>query len=221
MIIGINGDIGAGKDTLGMILQALTMGRRYTNEPLEYLKGYEGRPNLKGGWPIKKFADKLKEFAAKSLGVTRDYVETREFKEAVLGPEWGRRTGRRFMQDLGEQLRHMEPNYWVNALFVDYKPLPPPYYSRSLTDTQIPYPSWIITDMRHPNEFEDIKSLGGTTVEIIRPDNPYQGSEHASEGGLKGFPFDLTVQNTSLEAVVQQAKALLWAVDTNATLRWT
>ncbi len=88
MIIGINGRQGSGKDTLGMILQALTMGGRYAQEPLEYVKGYEGTPNLKGGWRIVKFADKLKEMASMLLGVPREMFEDQKFKDSVLGPEW-------------------------------------------------------------------------------------------------------------------------------------
>lgn len=73
MIIGISGKIGSGKDTVGMIGQALTMdqGSRYREEVLQYLENYPNRPNLKGGFKIKKFADKLKEIVCMLIGCTR------------------------------------------------------------------------------------------------------------------------------------------------------
>lgn len=91
MIIGLSGHIGSGKDTVGMILQALTMegiGTRWKSEPLEYVKAYEGRPNLKGGWEIKKFAEKLKQIASQLTGIPREKFEDQEFKKTFLGPEW-------------------------------------------------------------------------------------------------------------------------------------
>lgn len=92
MIIGIAGRIGSGKDTLGMILQALTMntpyGSHWYSEPLEYVKAYKGRPNVKGGWQIKKYADKLRQIAGILLGVSPEKFEDRAFKDSILGPEW-------------------------------------------------------------------------------------------------------------------------------------
>lgn len=90
MIIGISGRMGAGKDTLGMVLQALTMPgvRRWKGDPIGYAEAYKGQPNLKGGWKIVKFADKLKEIASLILGVPREKFEDQVFKDSVLGPEY-------------------------------------------------------------------------------------------------------------------------------------
>ena len=266
MIIGINGRQGSGKDTLGMILQALSLepGNPWHRDPIAYVKGYQGRPNLKGGWKIVKFADKLKEIASLLLGVPREKFEGQAFKDSVLGPEWDywivkfardeRRIGgifhtedealeyeahermtlrwpnslktkvmrtqmtvRGFLQKLGtEGLREgLHYNTWVNALFADYKPLPPPYYSKSLQDTQIPYPNWVITDMRFPNEFDEVKRRGGITVRIDRPDNPHKQSEHRSEIALDTHKFDVRFDNQfGLEGLVEQAKAILKIANT-------
>ena len=89
-LIGINGRIGSGKDTVGMILQALTMyeGSRWKDIPLEYVKAYEGRPNLKSGWEIKKFAGKLKQIASILTGIPKEKFEDQEFKKTLLGEQW-------------------------------------------------------------------------------------------------------------------------------------
>ncbi len=90
MIIGLSGYIGCGKDTVGMILQALTMqeGSRWKTIPLEYVTAYGGRPNLKGGWRIKKFAGKLKEIATMLTGIPVEKFEDQEFKKTFLDKQW-------------------------------------------------------------------------------------------------------------------------------------
>lgn len=206
MIIGINGDIGAGKDTLGMILQAKTMDHgRYREDPLLYLKNYPTQPNRKGGWPIKKYADKLRDMVALALNMDRAFLETREFKDFKLGPKWGNRTGRQFLQDMGEKMREIEPDFWVNALMTHYRPT-----GMQVACTKLQtYPDWIITDVRHKNEFQAIKDRGGITVKVTRPDNPYEQKNHSSEGNLNDADFDIYVVNTSLGSLVEWAEIIL------------
>lgn len=207
MIIGLSGYIGCGKDTVGMILQALTMDGRWKNVPLEYVTAYEGRPNLKGGWQIKKFAGKLKQIANLLTGIPVEKFEDQEFKKSYLGKEWNFNetyddfllwaegkpmTVRTFLQRLGtEGLRTgLHENVWVNALFADYQP-------NSTWDKFInekgeevykfpepihaDYPNWIITDVRFPNEAQAIKDKGGVVVRI----------ERQKHTGLGEFPMPL------------------------------
>lgn len=106
MIIGVSGKIGSGKDTVGKIIQYLTMKKinnvneqsfdefcKYINVPLSENK----QPNKKlpkeaisgyDYWQIKKFADKLKDIVCMLIGCTREQLEDREFKERELGEEW-------------------------------------------------------------------------------------------------------------------------------------
>lgn len=207
MIIGINGDIGSGKDTLGMILQALTMqhGAKYREAPLLYIKNYEDKPNCKGGWRIVKFADKLRDMVALTLNIDREFVNTREFKDFKLGSKWGDRTGRQMLQDMGEKMRELEPDFWVNALFTQYRP-----QGMQVACTKFQtYPDWIITDMRHKNEFKAVKDRGGITVKIVRPNNPFEQKAHTSEGNLSDHNFDVHVLNTSLGSLVEWAEIIL------------
>ena len=87
-LISISGRIGSGKDTIGKILQALSLGAT-NQEIVDYIEGVGDRNLLYGStYQIKKYADKLKEITCLLIGCTRDQLEDREFKEKELGEEW-------------------------------------------------------------------------------------------------------------------------------------
>lgn len=91
MIIGISGKKGSGKDLAGEIIQYLSSQETSTfyawqNAQKVYDKSIT--KNYRGGWEIKKFADKLKDITCMLLGCTREQLEDREYKEAKLGDEW-------------------------------------------------------------------------------------------------------------------------------------
>jgi hypothetical protein len=124
MIIGINGKIGSGKDTIGEIIQGLCLTNK--NQTFE----------------IKKFAGKLKQIGSILTGIPVEKFEDQEFKKALLGEEWGTvrhnplnniepfekflfnelMSVREFLQKLGtEAMRDgLHKNVWCNALFSDY-----------------------------------------------------------------------------------------------------
>jgi hypothetical protein len=106
MIIGINGKIGSGKDTIGDIIQKICI----TNDGPEF--------------EVKKFAGKLKQIASLLTGIPVEKFEDQEFKKLDMNPEWGM-TYREFLQNLGtEAMRDgLHTNVWVNALFADYVPI--------------------------------------------------------------------------------------------------
>lgn len=95
MIVGISGQIGAGKDELAKILQ-------------QFDNSYE----------VRKYAAKLKQIAAILTGYKDQY--TQEGKNTFM-PEWGMTVGE-FQQKLGtEAIREgIHPNAWIIALFADY-----------------------------------------------------------------------------------------------------
>lgn len=102
-IIAINGKIGAGKDTVGKIIQLFT----YLNNECDW-KESEKKEALKdlykgnidslihdigigrgyGDWKVKKFAGKLKEIASILTGISIEKFEDQEFKKTFLGKEW-------------------------------------------------------------------------------------------------------------------------------------
>lgn len=90
-LIGISGKINSGKDTVGKIIQFLTLDEKVfskTNADIIADLEHKGYCASKSNWQIKKFADKLKDITCILLGCTREQLEDREFKEKELGEEW-------------------------------------------------------------------------------------------------------------------------------------
>lgn len=199
MIIGINGKIGSGKDTVGKIIQWLTK----PELDGQYI-GFQTYDDITldrcSPFKIKKFAGKLKTTASLLTGIPVEKFEDQEFKKTLLGPEWGTiRTNplnaipvfedvqfnelmsvRELLQKLGtEAMRDgLHENVWVNALFADYKGLPykewndgqfNPYPIKRESTKDLQFPNWIITDMRFPNEMEAVKDKGGIIIRVVRP----------------------------------------------------
>jgi hypothetical protein len=220
MIIGINGKIGAGKDTVGTIIQGLLLTNK--NQSSE----------------IKKFAGKLKQIASILTGIPVENFEDQEFKKNLLGPEWGTvkdiplnaispfadmefnvmMSVREFLQRLGtEAMRNgLHVNTWVNALFADYKyeihRSEVPTRAAGFIDQHV-YPNWIITDMRFPNELEAVIKNGGITIRVVRPDmNSLQSMipAHASETALDNTTFDYEIINDgTMEELVKKVREIL------------
>lgn len=143
MIIGINGKINSGKDTVGKIIQFLVANKNLPKD-MQYvsLEELDGVVNVYSNWEIKKFAGKLKQTASLLTGIPIEKFEDQEFKKSYLGPEWGTVTNnplnaipvfedvtfnnlmsvRELLQKLGtEAMRDgLHENVWCNALFSDY-----------------------------------------------------------------------------------------------------
>jgi hypothetical protein len=217
MIIGINGKIGSGKDTIGDIIQKICI----TNDGPEF--------------EVKKFAGKLKQIASLLTGIPVEKFEDQEFKKQYMSEEWNsfvsmdfpemtgeeiknsdsilvktthkRMTYREFLQRLGtEAMRDgLHTNVWVNALFADYKGIPTGAIigeKISLTESsyyseypEIMYPNWIITDMRFPNEMEVVKEKGGITIRVVRP----HGYTNPHTGEYKEMPLSYHPSETALD----------------------
>ena len=217
MIIAINGKIGAGKDTVGTIIQGLL----YTNKDQSS--------------EIKKFAGKMKQIASILTGISVEKFEDQEFKESFLDIEWGTVQDiplnsippfadmqfnvmmrvRDFLQKLGtEAMRDgLHANVWVNALFADYKKdwgiesnLP---HSEFLN---LKYPNWIITDMRFPNEMKAVVKRHGITIRVTRPVKKSKNTPklHSSETALDKAKFDYEIINDgSMEKLVKKVRKIL------------
>jgi len=218
MIIGINGKIGSGKDTVGSIIQYLTA-TDTSDKALGFIKlgyGIEGYHN--STFEIKKFAGKLKQIGSILSGVLVEMFEDQEFKKLNMNPEWGM-TYREFLQKLGtEAMRDgLHTNVWVNALFADYKS-EDDYKLRnyklfegqeiSKEDITQKYPNWIITDMRFPNEMEAIVEKGGLTIRVVRPGTAV--GTHPSEIALDGHTMHYDIINDgTIEDLVEKVKEIL------------
>jgi len=226
MIIGINGKIGSGKDTVGSIIQYLT-DKNVKGMSFEdwYASNVYSVYQAIGKWEIKKFAGKLKQIASLLTGVDVEKFEDQEFKKLEMPECWNRlqqsgrskvwapMTYRQFLQELGtEAMREgLHTNVWVNALFADYK------YEihRSEVSTraagfidQPVYPNWIITDMRFPNEMEAVELREGVTIKVVRPGTAV--GTHPSEIALDDAYFDHVISNDgTIEDLIEKVRQVL------------
>ena len=87
MIIGILGRIGSGKDTVGKIIQYLTLDDKVfskTNADILADLEHNGYCANKSNWQIKKFEDKRKDIVYLLIGCTREQLEDRSIKSLSL-----------------------------------------------------------------------------------------------------------------------------------------
>ena len=205
MIIGISGKIESGKDTVGKIIQFLTLDddvfsktNRDCIADLEH-KAYSAS---KSKWRIKKYASTLKKITSIILGCKVNKLEDREFKEKELGKQWQiidyTLTPRLLLQRLGtDAARYVHPDIWVNALFSKFKKK-----SR-----------WIITDVRFDNEVRAIQERGGIVIRVNRDKSKdsTEHSNHLSETALDNYEgFDVILNNNdTLEDLIEEIRQIL------------
>lgn len=232
MIIGINGYIGSGKDTVGSIIQYLKeypnsknqtdgKNRSYNSYVMDLGMGHQPT------WEIKKFAEKLKQIASLLTGIPREKFEDQKFKQMYMSEEWDNpnpviyengnkawmpMTYREFLQKLGtEGIRNgVHPNAWVNALFADYTLQDYEYHGQA--NGQPVYPNWIITDCRFPNEAQAVKERGGIVIRIDRFKIAEEGNKnlHPSETSLDDWNFDYRISNNStIENLIEKVREML------------
>lgn len=196
MIIGINGYIGSGKDTIAKMIQYLTM-----RNGLGSLDGkfYPDRSYGGGTWQIRKFAYKLKQMASLLTGIPVEDLEKQEVKARELGPEWDSMwrvhhatgkgynvTGEIFEESDNGTVRFERHKLTVRQLLqvlgtdaVRDKLHPNAWVNALMADYQPTgefnhihdatiYPNWVISDCRFPNEAQAIKDRGGVIWRINR-----------------------------------------------------
>lgn len=166
MILGLNGLMRAGKDTVADRLAVLS--------PVQVVRV--------------SYAAKLKESVSKLFNITLEQIEWwKNEKDIVVqirrkGVEDGYEfTFRHFLQRYGTESHRntFGEDFWLDAALPLDKD-----YSDAL---------YVVTDMRFPNEMERIKQLGGTTALVIGPEGTRGPDGHVSETIL---PCDIRIQNT-------------------------
>ena len=214
-LIGINGRIGSGKDTVTKIIQYNTGKLKYAVSLETFLNSNWLINNNNSTFEIKKFAGKLKEIASILTGIPIYKFEDQEFKKTLLGEEWGLpktnstlnniesfkditfvelMSVREFLQILGTECmrNNLHSNVWVNALFSEYNE----------------NSKWIISDMRFPNEYDSIKKHKGLLIKVNREAEIV--SNHPSEGALDHCMFDYIIDNNAtIEALNTEVLKIL------------
>lgn len=132
--------------------------------------------------------------------------------------------------DCGRNIIH--PNVWVNSLMAEYFRPCKDYSNKTkcmcyresdnTTNCESDIPNWIITDMRFPNELETVKTKGGISIRVNRPDyieNVHTGKQfpvkvhrgnHESETALDKAKFDYTIENSgTIEELIEKVKNIM------------
>lgn len=237
-LIGINGKISAGKDTVGMIIQALTSKGAWALDPISYAEGYKGRPNLKGGFQLRKFAGPLKQIASILTGIPVAAFEDQAFKDSYLPSEWdywtagpdemwaGKFTSQRdalmsianyqgtSIKEVDESVvcRHsLTIRQFLQILGTEgiRNAVHPQSWVNAAFAEYNEGCDWIFTDMRFPNEMQAVLDRGGVTIRVSRPSTtPSQA--HASETALDTATFTYEILNDgTLEELVDKVRAVL------------
>lgn len=139
---------------------------------------------------------------------------------------------RNVLQKIGtECMRNViHENTWCNALFVDYKEKHPLSVNfrqeKEKFDKEINnlFPNWCITDMRFPNEFDEVENRDGITIrtkrriistpETINIENHKTQllniKEHISETALDNHKFKYEIDNSgTIEELVEKVREIL------------
>lgn len=188
MIIAVSGKARSGKDTFSrMLAEELFDLTRVRFVMMAFAHG------------IKTRTQKDFDLSYEQLwGDEKETIDTRypkpEKTEFTQSKFW---SGREIMQAYGEFFRSIHPDFWVKDLF-------------DVADEK-GYKNIIITDVRHGNEVEAVRSRDGYLIKVEsgREDMPKVFSnKHISETALDDFDeYDFTVSNNGgLDVLNQSAK---------------
>jgi len=160
---------------------------------------------MEHGFAQESFAKPLKEAVRYIYGWGHEHLDG-SLKE-VVDPYW-QTTPRAVLQFLGTEIgRQLDPNIWVKSLQRRLES----YY----TGAGGPF-SFVITDVRFPNEAEVVKALGGEIWRITRPALGERTDLHASETGMDLYIADREILNTgSIKDIHEQVDILLRGMDTD------
>lgn len=134
-------------------------------------------------------------------------------------------TPRTLLQLMGTESgrKIIHPDIWVNSLMSEYKGIEQPRKAALdlPEEKELVYPSWIITDVRFPNEAVAIKKKGGKVIRIDRPYTTTEGGGnpatfnkeqfHPSETALDNYmDFDNVIINDgSTQDLIEQLKPII------------
>jgi hypothetical protein len=133
------------------------------------------------------FADKLKKIAMDLFGLSWEQCYgSQEIKETV-DPRYGL-TPREIMQGVGEKMREIYPEIWVDTVF-----------NATIPELEKQnYDCCVISDVRYPNEANKVHEVGGTVIKIARPGSGVTiGASHSSETAMRDYQnYDFLIENT-------------------------
>jgi len=136
----------------------------------EYL---EERPGVKRV----AFADALKSTASSLFGLSYEQCYGPVSVKEKVDPRYNL-TPREIMQGLGEKMREIYPDIWIDTVLnITIPRLRAQGFSR-----------FVISDVRYPNEAEKIKKVGGVVVKVTREGSGVTvGVNHSSETSMQDY----------------------------------
>ncbi|OKI19303.1 hypothetical protein [Streptomyces sp. CB03911] len=157
-----------------------------------------------GAWLVDKrgyervaFADPLREVAlaldpiisVSVLGWDHGSYDTYRLSEHVIPDGWEKAKTeepeiRRTLQHLGASIRAVDPDFWLRAALAKADEV----NHRSARPV-------VITDVRYPNEADELRRRGWHLLYVDRPGIPHL--DHESEGALTAEDGDYTIVNAS------------------------
>jgi len=144
------------------------------------------------GYTLVSFAEELRRLSRHIFPFTEADMSDPAKKESPWAEyEWSPRD---FMVHFGEFVRFYDKDYWA----------------KKVLNNLDPKKKYVIDDMRFPNEYELVKSLGAATVRINRYEhlNPFgKNLDIVSETSLDHHPFDYVIhdcRNTSLRSLHEE-----------------
>lgn len=158
------------------------------------------------GFQNVKFADPLKAMTRcflEQIGVpaeqVEDFVEGHRKEEPLTEFGFDHLTTRKIMQTLGKEWGRdsLDPNLWTTIAGRKARKL--------ISDGE----RVVIDDLRFPNEYDLVRTMGGEAWCLYNPRVPIGTSEHPSEGLLANHAFDRALINDGtveeLETTVAEA----------------
>lgn len=105
---------------------------------------------------------------------------------------------RGILQRLGtDAIRALDPDFWIRQALLPIEARTAPV---------------VVTDVRFPNEADELVARGGTLVRIVRPGHPADGDEHPTEKALDNYPTRFTVTNGGTLEDLQEAARVFAAL---------
>ena len=175
MLIGLNGRLGAGKDTAAARIQTMV-----TDREIE----------------LRAFANPLKDSAAALFGISRDELEWMKLDPDIsmtmrvpLGPPPDIRyrtksfTGRQYLERYGTEAHRdiFGGDFWLDQAL----PEGIDHYNKLI----------ILTDCRFENEAKRVRQQGGSVIEVVGP-RGREGNGHPSDTPLDDTLVDVFIDNS-------------------------
>lgn len=175
-LIGIAGDPQVGKNTVAGIIQYLLYVDKMEKEgvipPISLKDCLKPKGADFTNWDIKRFSDVLQKIAMLIFNTFDNNI--------ILG--------------LKNSLIERFPDILLNALFKDYQlqhegsTYLNPYPS-------LEYPNWLITDLKHDNEFKAIKERGGLCIKVINIERYKPVTAMLAKTELTSCRYDFIIEN--------------------------